>query len=200
MSKTSSAILCLLVLLAAPSTIMAIGETVQAPSPAGSTSPMPAGPTTIDSIDNLPREKQVKAMAIVEDSLPTLRSLDMQIGLKMQELSSMTFDSDESPQALPKLGMELQRLREELRKALNMVNLRLQNEVGVSMQVPAKGGVRTMRDYCQPQRYAGGRHHRDGHDGHMSRGHETKMISNTIQRDTAGANCDPCEEPGSAPW
>lgn len=158
MNKTN-AISCLLVLLAAS----AVQAAAAADSGAG-VQGRPAGDehaffvsesANFGTLDSLPREKQGKAMAIVEDSLPTLRSIDCQISLKVEELNAMTFDNEQSPENLPRLGMELQRLREELRSALNMVNLRLQREVGVSMKVPSSGGIATLRGYCQPSRYMG---------------------------------------------
>ncbi len=98
-----------------------------------------------ESIDNLPEEQRLKAAAIVNDSLPRLQELDGRILGKVDELQSLTFSDNADPQALPKLGLDLQRLRRELLEALAAVNLRLQQEVGLQLLDKRGRGCQSMR-------------------------------------------------------
>ncbi len=98
-----------------------------------------------ESIDNLPEEQRIKAAAIVNDSLPRLQELDGRILGKVDELQSLTFSDNADPQALPKLGLDLQRLRRELLEALAAVNLRLQQEVGLELLDTRGRGCQSMR-------------------------------------------------------
>ena len=98
-------------------------------------------------LEQLPQEQKVKASAIVSDSLPRLQELDGQIHSKVDELQALTYSDDADPQALPKLGLDLQRLRNELRATLAAVNLRLLQEAGVQLQKPSGRGCQSMRVY-----------------------------------------------------
>lgn len=95
--------------------------------------------------ENLSGEKKGKARKILEDSMPSLRNLDRLINLKMQELEALTYDDGLEPEALAKLGLELQKLRQQLYLALSEVNSRLQKETGISVLPPASRGCRSMR-------------------------------------------------------
>lgn len=96
-------------------------------------------------LEQLPQEQRVKASAIVSDSLPRLQELDGQIHCKVDELQALTYSDNADPEALPKLGLDLQRLRNELRATLAAVNLRLQKEAGVQLQRPMGRGCQSMR-------------------------------------------------------
>ena len=98
-------------------------------------------------LDQLPQEQRIKADAIVSDSLPRLQELDGQIHCKVDELQALTYSDEADPEALPKLGLDLQRLRNELRATLAAVNLRLQREAGVQLQHPMGRGCQSMRVY-----------------------------------------------------
>ena len=100
-------------------------------------------------LDQLPNEQRIKANAIVSDSLPKLQELDGQIHCKVDELQALTYSDNADPEALPKLGLDLQRLRNELRATLAAVNLRLQREAGVQLQHPMGRGCQSMRVYGQ---------------------------------------------------
>ncbi len=97
------------------------------------------------NIDGLPQEKQDKAREIVQESLPGLQSIEKRIALKMNELNDITYSTSADADSLPRLGMDLQKLRNELATAIMQVNIRLQKEAGVSMQKPAGRGCRSMR-------------------------------------------------------
>lgn len=96
-------------------------------------------------IETLPEEQKRKASAIVDDSLPRLRALDRSIMGKVDELKAVTYSNDADPEALPKLGLDLQKLRDEMRAVLVQVNLRLQKEAGVQLMDPAGRGCQSMR-------------------------------------------------------
>ncbi len=96
-------------------------------------------------LENLPADRQSRATAIVSESLPAIEDLDQRIGLKMEELQAVTYSEQADAETLPRLGMDLQQLRNELRTVLMQVNARLQREVGVSLQTPAARGCRSMR-------------------------------------------------------
>ena len=100
-------------------------------------------------LDQLPNEQRIKANAIVSDSLPKLQELDGHIHCKVDELQALTYSDNADPEALPKLGLDLQRLRNELRATLAAVNLRLQREAGVQLQHPMGRGCQSMRVYGQ---------------------------------------------------
>ncbi|MDO5536415.1 MAG: hypothetical protein Q4F72_02640 [Desulfovibrionaceae bacterium] len=96
-------------------------------------------------LDDLPEDRQARASEIVSESLPALQAIDARISLKMDELKAVTYSDEADAETLPKLGMDLQRLRNEMRDALMQVNLRLMREVGVQMPPPAGRGCRSMR-------------------------------------------------------
>ncbi len=96
-------------------------------------------------IDTLPGDKKEKAIGIVQESLPGLQDIDRRINLKMNELRDVTYSTSADADALPRLGMDLQKLRNELANALMQVNIRLHNEAGVPLQKPAGRGCRSMR-------------------------------------------------------
>lgn len=97
-------------------------------------------------LGDLPQERQEKANAIVTEAMPTLEDLDQRISLKMDELQGLTFSESGDAENLPRLGLDLQLLRNQLREALMQVNMRLQQEVGVQLPPPGRG-CRSMRVY-----------------------------------------------------
>lgn len=99
-------------------------------------------------LDQLPQDQKIKASAIVSASLPRLQELDGQIHCKVDELQALTYSDEADPEALPKLGLDLQRLRNELRATLAAVNLRLLQEAGVQLQNPSGRGCKSMRNYA----------------------------------------------------
>ncbi len=96
-------------------------------------------------LGGLSGERRLKASAIVSDSLPELEALDARIDGKMEELKELTYADDADPEALARLGLELQSLRGELREKLRQVNSRLLNETGVQLKISGGRGVRSFR-------------------------------------------------------
>ena len=99
------------------------------------------------SIEELPEEQKQKASAIVTDSLPRLHEIDTKISGTVGELRALTYSDNADPEALPRLGLDLQRLREELKATLAAVNIRLQKEAGLRLSEPAGRGCESMRVY-----------------------------------------------------
>ena len=102
--------------------------------------------TSFDAtIGALKPEKRQKAIAILQDSLPGLRELDMRITMKMQELAALDFKNGSDPEQLSRLGLELQGLRNAMRARLLEVRRKLQMEAGVRLAPPMPRGCRGMR-------------------------------------------------------
>ncbi len=97
------------------------------------------------TIGSLKPEKRQKAIAILQDSLPGLRELDMRITMKMQELAAIDFKDGSDPEQLSRLGLELQGLRNAMRAKLIEVRRKLQAEAGVRLAPPMPRGCRGMR-------------------------------------------------------
>lgn len=85
-------------------------------------------------LSSLDPQRRVLARQILRDSHPGLRALREAIREKKSQLASLSFDRNTKPETLPKLGKELQELRATLRQNLEIVNKRLQNEVGIELE------------------------------------------------------------------
>lgn len=81
-------------------------------------------------LEPLQRER---ARAILREAHPAIHDLRVQIREKKAELEDLRFDSSTPPDALPRLGRELQQLRRQLRERLRIVSERLRSEAGISM-------------------------------------------------------------------
>lgn len=81
--------------------------------------------------DALSPEQRVQAEHILKEARPRLRELTKKIHDKMLQLKSFVYDKDTDPEVLPRLGRELQTLRNELRQALHALDQRLEREAGV---------------------------------------------------------------------
>lgn len=99
------------------------------------------------SLEELPEDQKLKASAIVSDSLPRLNEIDTKISGTVGELQALTYSDNADPEQLPRLGLDLQRLREELKATLAAVNMRLQKEAGLRLSEPAGRGCESMRIY-----------------------------------------------------
>lgn len=86
-----------------------------------------------DWLDSLPRNKRSLTRQILRDAHPSLSALREAIRDKKAELASLSFSKDTSPEALPRLGQQLQRLRSSLRDELEKLGERLKIEAGVQM-------------------------------------------------------------------
>lgn len=81
----------------------------------------------------LPPVQQVRARKILQAAHPGVHALRERIREKKAELAALSFDSSTPPDTLPRIGQELQLLREQLRRRLLLVNEQLRDEVGVPM-------------------------------------------------------------------
>lgn len=84
----------------------------------------------LKSLQPLP---QARARQILREAHPGLHDLRKAIYDKKAELASLSYDSKTEPEALPRLGQELQLLRRALRAELEKINQRLHTEAGVNM-------------------------------------------------------------------
>lgn len=92
-------------------------------------------------LDTLPRQKQGKAREILSEAHWELQSLRREIYKKKTELAAVRFENHSSLERLPKLGMDLQKLRHTLRKKLEVINDRLLKEAGIKMNELAGEGL-----------------------------------------------------------
>ena len=93
-------------------------------------------------LDLLPPQKCAKAIAIMDDFKKKSYSLRQLIETKKCELESLSFDQKTSPDTLPRLGYELQVLRDELRAVHMNADQRMRLEVGVPLGTLASRGCR----------------------------------------------------------
>lgn len=70
---------------------------------------------------------------IMRDAHPVLRDLREAIRDKKEQLASIRFDRETRPETLPRMGIELQKLRAALHKELASLKERISREVGVDM-------------------------------------------------------------------
>lgn len=89
----------------------------------------------------LPEQKQAIATDILTDAHDEMHKLRKAIYSKKLELAAVRFDNQESLAALPKLGMDLQKLRATLRAKLEYINGRLMREAGIQMNELAGEGL-----------------------------------------------------------
>lgn len=87
-------------------------------------------------------DQRAKARTIIDEAQPRVRELRTRIREKMAELESLSYDQATSPDTLPRLGRELQLLRNELRATLLEMDRRLLREAGVSPGAPMSRGGR----------------------------------------------------------
>ncbi len=86
--------------------------------------------------------QQARAKSILAEARPRIKELRKRIQNKMVELESLNYDRATSPETLPRLGRELQLLRDELRAELLYMDDRMLREVGVSLGPPVTRGCR----------------------------------------------------------
>lgn len=86
-----------------------------------------------DWLAKLPDFQREKARKILKEAHPALHDLRSRIREKKGELVSLSFDRNTPPETLPRLGQELQELRDELKSRLKDVEKRLNYEAGVVM-------------------------------------------------------------------
>lgn len=99
----------------------------------------------------LPAEQRERARTILEEERPAIEELRERIYAKMDELDSLSYSATTPSDALPRLGWELQNLRESLRACYRRVCDRLRAEAGVTFPVNRGRGCRSMTRPAFPQ-------------------------------------------------
>ena len=93
-------------------------------------------------ISRLPPDLQGRARAVVAAHAQSLDSLHEGMLLKMDELVALRYDGETPPESLPRLGHELQELRDALRAEIIIMDEELRREIGVSPGPPPGRGCR----------------------------------------------------------
>lgn len=93
-------------------------------------------------ISRLPPDLQARARAVVAAHAPKLDGLHEGIRLKMGELVALRYDGETPPESLPRLGHELQELRDALHAEIIRMDEELRREIGVSPGPPPGRGCR----------------------------------------------------------
>ena len=105
------------------------------------------GPRTERWLAGLSPELRQKARVILEEERPRIQNLHYQIHCKMQELEGLNYDNDIRPDALPRLGWELQKLRDQLHAAYQHIHERMRRELGVDFVRPGRRGCRSISQF-----------------------------------------------------
>lgn len=84
-------------------------------------------------LETLPEGQREQALKILQEAHPDVHALRVRIREKKAELESLRFDSSTPPDTLPRIGLELQMLRSQLRQRLLHISEVLRTEVGVPM-------------------------------------------------------------------
>ena len=91
-------------------------------------------------LEGLSPAQHIPAQQVVEDYLPRVQALRQRILLKKNELAQLRYDLETPPDTLPKLGRELQFLRDELRTLLLHADADMRRQAGVSLGTPLSRG------------------------------------------------------------
>lgn len=99
------------------------------------------GPAALDAwLQSLPPEQRLKARAIMADHERQVRELRHRIMQKKRELEHLCYAQDTPPETLPRLGRELQQLRDELRALFLRADQQMRAKLGVAPGRPASRG------------------------------------------------------------
>lgn len=79
-------------------------------------------------------EQQAIADTIMDEARPRIQELHQKLHDKMMELKTFSYDKDTDPEVLPRLGRELQALRDALRAELQVLDTRLEQEAGFNVR------------------------------------------------------------------
>ena len=108
--------------------------------------PAPVNPASVHAADmrawlqQLSPSQRAKAQAVIDEYSPKVNELRKSIMQKKNELAQLSYNQKTSPETLPRLGHELQQLRDELRDLLQRADQRMDNEVGVPLGSPQTRG------------------------------------------------------------
>ena len=91
-------------------------------------------------LQQLSPAQRAKAQAVIDEYSPKVNELRKSIMLKKNELAHLSYNQTTSPETLPRLGHELQQLRDELRALLQRADQRMDTEVGVPLGSPQTRG------------------------------------------------------------
>lgn len=91
-------------------------------------------------LEKLPPRQREQARKILQEAHPDVHALRVRIRETKARLESLAFDSATPTDTLPRLGLELQMLRNRLRKRLLEISEQLRTEVGVPMGPVADEG------------------------------------------------------------
>lgn len=83
--------------------------------------------------EQLTPEQRAVADAIIDEARPRLRALRQQVHDKVRELKGFAYAEQTDPEVLPRLGRELQGLRDELHREIMAVRQRISEATGVSL-------------------------------------------------------------------
>ena len=84
-------------------------------------------------LETLPPRQREQARQILREAHPDVQVLRMRIRDTKARLEGLAFDSGTPTDTLPRLGLELQMLRNRLRARLSEISEQLRTEVGVAM-------------------------------------------------------------------
>lgn len=132
--------LCVLASLGLPQTTAADpnGHVEYAPSPGVPAISHAAGIKAW--LQHLSPAQRAQAIAIIDEYSPRVNDLRRRILQKKNELAQLSYNQNTSPETLPRLGHELQQLRDELRTLLQRADQRMCAEVGVPLGSPQSRG------------------------------------------------------------
>lgn len=92
-------------------------------------------------LDTLPPAKRELARGIMRQANPRAAALRRAINEKKNQLASINYSQGVAPEALPRLGLELQQLRRDLRSELQHTHLRLAREAYIILPPLPKDAV-----------------------------------------------------------
>ncbi len=102
-------------------------------------------------LSELPADQRERARSILDEERPAIVELRERIHAKMDELDRLSYNANTPSDTLPRLGWELQKLRDSLRAQYRRVRERLQVEAGVTFPVNRGRGCRSMIKPAFPQ-------------------------------------------------
>lgn len=91
-------------------------------------------------LEGLPPMQRAAAQQVVDHYLPQVQALRQRILLKKNELAQLRYDLETPPDTLPRLGRDLQHLRDELRALLLRADADMRSQAGVALGAPLSRG------------------------------------------------------------
>ncbi len=91
-------------------------------------------------LQQLTPQQRLKAQTVIDEYSPRILELRKRITQKKAELAHLSYNQTTSPDTLPRLGQELQMLRDELQTLLMRADQRMCAEVGIPLGSPQSRG------------------------------------------------------------